>query len=414
MFIEKKLNCERYFFGEVCCDGDACLPLAFKAMQGSQQAFYQTAEVWVRRMRKCLGYANERSPWWPFIASWHDNIHRWLDDFHEGKYCFAPVQQYKVGADTVQSWSYLDRLIMHLIFKIIKPTFKHIVSPKCLHLSGPSIIKQATAQIKEAINSQRFQYAIRLDIRAYYASIQHPILLNQLRSQFDDPKIVTYLSDIVTVAIDKGGHVILPTKGIFRQSTLSPFFGALYLGPLDQAFANRKEIFFLRFMDDVIILVTNKRHYAKARKRLFGVLKTLQLQLSPHKTRMGKLKTGFHFLGVKFEVTRIPQSKIQVTTVRLHTRTCRRAHDKVQTLRQHAVNPAHIQRYLSRWATWWKSVIGVDKRDVVIEWINCVGQWEDAAAVAWFGTGLLLGSSTNTFNAVFNTISTIKRQKDVL
>jgi hypothetical protein len=96
-------------------------------------------------------------------------------------------------------------------------------------------------------------------------------------------------------------------------------------------------IFYLRFMDDIIILVKNKRQYIKARKRLFAVLKALRLKISPHKTRMGALKEGFHFLGVNFEVARTPQGEIQEAKLRCIARTCRRALDKVVALRSNAV-----------------------------------------------------------------------------
>jgi hypothetical protein len=54
----------------------------------------------------------------------------------------------------------------------------------------------------------------------------------------------------------------------------------------------------------LIILVKNERQYRRARKRLFEVLRELYLEVSPQKTRMGKLDV-FHFLGVKYECARI-------------------------------------------------------------------------------------------------------------
>jgi len=89
--------------------------------------------------------------------------------------------------------------------------------------------------------------------------------------------------------------------------------------------------------------VENKRQYAKARKRLFSILKELKLKISPHKTRMGALKGGFHFLGCNFEVSRNPQRQTQVGTVDIHDRSCRRALDNVQAMRQDAVSAVYGQ-----------------------------------------------------------------------
>jgi len=51
----------------------------------------------------------------------------------------------------------------------------------------------------------------------------------------------------------KDGQVFLPTQGIPLSSSLSPFFGAVYLTPLDDAFAQCDGIFYPRYMDDVVI-----------------------------------------------------------------------------------------------------------------------------------------------------------------
>ena len=302
------------------------------------------ANIWHQTIRRRLSAIDEKSNWWLFAPFWKSRINFWLKNFIAGKHQFTPMMQYKFTDGIVRVWSYLDRLIMHLLLEHIKPTFKHIISPLCLHLTGPSVIKQATAQIKAALNSGRYHYVMRADIKSYYASINHKILLNQICQNFNDPIALKYLHDIITIAVDYGGQVFLPTEGIPRQSPLSPFFGALYLSALDKAFTNKKGIFYLRYMDDCVILIENQRQYAKARKRLFSILKELRLKISPRKTRMGKLEKGFHFLGVNFEVTRILRSKIQVT-IGVHKRTERRAYDRLKALCSYAVNTAQKRRY---------------------------------------------------------------------
>jgi len=273
------------------------------------------ASVWYKAMRKRLDMIDECSSWWLFAPFWQLRIEHWLRKFIAGKHQFTPMMQYKFTDGVVRVWSYLDRLVMHLLLMHIKPTFKHIISPLCLHLAGPSAIKGATARIKAALSSGRYHYVIRADIKSYYASINHKILLEQIKQHFDDSIVLKYLHDIITIAIDYGGQVFLPTDGIPTQSSLSPFFGALYLSALDQAFTDRKGIFYLRYVDDCIILIESKRQYAKARKKLFSVLKELRLKISPHKTRMGALNKGFHFLGVNFEVTRILQSILRAGVI---------------------------------------------------------------------------------------------------
>ena len=120
-------------------------------------------------------------------------------------------------------------MILRLFLRILKPTFQHIISKYCHHLAGPNGVKKALRYIENALATDQFQYAIRLDIRSYYASISHRILIQQVYEHFDDPRVHQYLTQIITTAVDDGGNVFVPTQGIPRRSSLSPFFGALYL-----------------------------------------------------------------------------------------------------------------------------------------------------------------------------------------
>jgi len=116
---------------------------------------------------------------------------------------------------------------------------------------------------------------------------------------------------------DKDGQVFWPAQGIPHRSR-----HPLYLSALDKAFKNES-------------------FCSKAKKRLFTILKDLKLQVSPHKTRMGQLKQGFHFLGVEFVVARTPQNKTQAKPT-IHTRSCRRALDRVQAMRSDAAHPVKL------------------------------------------------------------------------
>jgi RNA-directed DNA polymerase len=351
---------------------------------------YQKASIWCFHMRRRKKTASMYSSWWSFIWHWDAHIKVWLKDFRTGNHQFSPMMQYKFSNEVMRVWSYLDCLMLHLILKIIRPTFKHVISPLCVHLKGPAAIKNITQDVKRALNAEYYHYCLRLDMRTYYASIDHRLLLEQLYKHYDDPILHHYFETIITIGVDYGGQMILPKRGIPIRSSLSPFFAALYLTDLDHAFENRQNIFYRRYMDDIIILVENKRQYIKVRKRLFKILKELKLKFSSHKSRMGALKEGFHFLGCNFEVSRNPHRQTQVVTVDIHDRSCRRALDKVQAMRQNTVCPANIQRYLLRWATWWQNVTQLEKYALIYRWVRFTEHVQHSSV--WLGRGLLINS----------------------
>lgn len=216
------------------------------------------AFAWFKRMRKQKKTAGDKSSWWHLAANWCARLLLWLKDFKHGSYQFSPLMQYQFKNEIVQVWSYLDRLMLHLILGIITPTFKRVISKLCCHLSGPSTIKYVTADIMAALKSGRFNYCLRLDIKRYYATINHKILLKQLHENYADPILLRYFTDIVTIGVDCGGQVVLPKTGIPIRSALSPFFGAMYLTPLDKAFARRPTVFYRRYMDGTPTQAWNK------------------------------------------------------------------------------------------------------------------------------------------------------------
>ena len=317
-----------------------------------------------------------KSPWWVFNHDFKHKLAYWLDAFAQGTHRFGSMKQYPF----MRVWSHLDRLLMHLMHRTLQPTFKHVIHKHCHHLQGPSIIKPLSIQVTHCLD--QYHYFYRLDIKSYYASIDHALLCDQIRAHYDDPHMVDDLCSIITVGVDMDGMVHRPKKGIPLGSTFSPFFGALYLRDLDHAM-DRPNVFYARYMDDVLILFKSKRSDQKARKAVARILKSLKLSRSARKTSHGSLhKKGFHFLGIDDRLTRIKRS-IQ-TQVKLNARTLRRAHDRALAP-PHADAPATTQRYLRRWATWWSFSHELNRVSHLKVWAQ---KYPD---LGWLAEGVLLG-----------------------
>jgi hypothetical protein len=221
-----------------------------KALRWKKLDLFKFALTWVDNLKIKKGAVSEYSPWWIFIYDWRLLIDGWLADFLTGNYRFMPMIVNRIpNDDPVTMWDYRDRLIIKFIHKIITPIFKHIVSPLCYHLSGASGVKKAVKKIKEVLEYKNFRYFIRADISSYYASINRKILTNQIKEYFYDLRLLKYLTEIINISIYDGGNIFTPDKGLPRRSSLSPFFGAVYLAPLDRAFEAVKGVFYIRFMD---------------------------------------------------------------------------------------------------------------------------------------------------------------------
>jgi hypothetical protein len=80
-----------------------------------------------------------------------------------------------------------------------------------------------------------------------------------------------------------------------------------------------------------------------------------------------------------FEAPRSPQAKLQASAT-IHPRSCARALDKVNALRNNAVHPAIMQRYLIRWAAWWSDTIRtVGVMSILSSWVTHTAERDSAA-----------------------------------
>ena len=164
-----------------------------------------------------------------FYRQWKDQGLTLLDDFSAGRYPVQPKIGYNAFGECQPRYTFQDSLFQKLLYRIIKPTFKHVISPACYHLKRPSVIKPITHQLHDALSSKQYRYVIRTDVKSYYASINITILQAMVTDHFDDPRLVKIFCDSIDSPINRGGWFERPQTGILVRSALSSFFVALYL-----------------------------------------------------------------------------------------------------------------------------------------------------------------------------------------
>ncbi len=326
----------------------------------------------LKKLRMRRKTAAENSPWWSFIHTAEQNLPNQITNFIAGHYKFEPMVTYHMPDETMLVWQYSDRLIIRLLLQIIKPVFKNIISDKCFHLKGPNGVKNAITWVEKGLSLDAYHYFLRIDIKFYYASIDRKILTEQITNSFNDPRVKNYLSDVINIPVLNDAAITLPSTGIARRNSLSPFYGALYLSSVDKYFEKIKGIFYVRYMDDFVILT---------------------------KTKMGILTRGFHFLGINFKISASAKAEqkpavtqIQLenpsVNVSLHPRSAFRALDKIIDMKEDsALNADKCQRYLSRWTRWWSQTSpSILRKDCLLLWVEKARVCKPG--LTWLGTGL--------------------------
>ena len=221
----------------------------------------------------------------------------------DGSYEPRCLKRYYFSDEMVDQLHISDRIFQHILLRILKPTFNHVMNKNCYHLNGPSGVKNATQKIREVLQKEQPKYFIRADIKSFYKSILHNKLIQDIKKYYDDAKLIGMLQNIIKNPIDTPYGYKNSDYGIALRGPLSQFFSGIYLKPLDDAF-NQADVTYLRFQDDVLILCKTKRQLNRCKRRMMNVLQERQLRLSKRKTRIGEIESGFHFLGIQYPPTR--------------------------------------------------------------------------------------------------------------
>lgn len=247
------------------------------------------------------------------------NISEWLtsgvQSIINGTYTPRFLKRIYFEDEMIDQLHLSDRILQNLLLKQLKPTFSHVMNPNCYHLHGPSGVKLATRRVKEALATKRPRYIIRADIKSYYKSIRHSVLLQDIKRYYSDVNVQNMLENIIKKPIETPRGYKNPDYGIALRGPLSQFFSALYLKPLDDALS-RMDVTYLRYQDDVIVLCDTKRQLERCKQRLMKILQERHLRLSSKKTRIGSIDKAFHFLGINYSG---PQSWDGTTETQVQT-----------------------------------------------------------------------------------------------
>ena len=223
----------------------------------------------------------------------------------DGNYEPRCLKRYYFTDEMVDQLHISDRVFQHILLRILKPTFKFVMNKNCYHLDGPTGVKNATQKIREVLQPVNPRYFIRTDIKSFYKSIPHYKLIQDVKKYYDDPKLISMITNIINNPIDTPYGYKNPDRGIALRGPLSQFFSGIYLKPLDDAIS-KMNVTYLRYQDDILILCNTKRQLNRCKRKMMQVMDERHLRLSKRKTKTGEIeKSGFHFLGIEYPPTQI-------------------------------------------------------------------------------------------------------------
>ena len=165
----------------------------------------------------------------------------------------------------------------------------------CVHLKGHGGVKGALRYI--ARRQPNYRYVARFDVARYYESMRHDLLLDLLEQMGASSQSRAVVKDYLRLPDRRQSG-----RGMSAGGSLSPLLAAVMLTPLDASMNRlfrRYGLFYVRYMDDFVIMAQKRHQLRRAIKCVHEVLGLLGLRLHGSKRLIGKLSKGFDFLGYR-------------------------------------------------------------------------------------------------------------------
>jgi RNA-directed DNA polymerase len=202
-----------------------------------------------------------------------------------------------------------DRVVQGALKLILEPIFEADFQPGSYGYRPKRTAHEAINRVAQGIVETKTKI-IDLDLRAYFDTVQHSLLLDKVAKRVRDDQVMRLLKMILKATGKKG----VPQGGV-----ISPVLSNLYLNEVDRMleramkatrFKQYTAVQYARFGDDLVILVdAHPRHewlLAAVTKRLREEIGKLRVEINEEKSRIVDLRKGesFGFLGFDFRLVR--------------------------------------------------------------------------------------------------------------
>ncbi len=240
------------------------------------------------------------------------NLHNSLK---ERTYTHGPYQHFIIcdpKRRDIHKASVRDRLLHHAIYRKLYPFFDSAFiadSYSCRDNKGThrALRRFDTFARKVGRNHTRTVWVLKCDIRKFFASVDHVVLLEILKERIQDEDVLKLLENLVG-SFETGDLVFSEnlklrtknrTRGLPLGNLTSQLLVNIYMNEFDQYVKHKlKTKYYIRYADDFVFMSHDKSEIeAVCEKSEAFLTYRLKLSLHPNKVFLTTLTSGVDFLG---------------------------------------------------------------------------------------------------------------------
>jgi len=202
-----------------------------------------------------------------------------------------------------------DRVVHHALVNMIEPIFERkFIFDTYANRKGKGTHK---ALDRCTYFMRRYRYVLPLDIRQFFPSIDHQVLLDMLFQVVADARVQNLCRQIVASGLgvlrDEYEMVYFPgddllsasrPRGLPIGNLTSQFWANVYLNPLDQFIKRQLKCrAYLRYVDDMLLFSNDKHGLHAWRQAVIDFVAGLRLTVHENSAQPRPCRVGVPFLG---------------------------------------------------------------------------------------------------------------------
>lgn len=229
----------------------------------------------------------------------------------------------------IMALRFRDRVVQWAIYSQLYPIFdKQFIydSYGCRNGKGTlPAVKRLQYWLRQVDRKEDNYYYLKVDVSKFFYSVNHKILIDILERTIADKDTMELLKTIIssensdvglpqgfisdTYPVEGAGDV----TGLPIGNLTSQMFANIYLNELDQYCKHRlKTHYYIRYMDDIIILDKDKKHLHRIKEKIERFLNTKLGLCLNEKTAIRPVGMGIEFVGYRVWSTHIKIRKKSV------------------------------------------------------------------------------------------------------
>ena len=293
------------------------------------------------------------------------------ESIRQGKYKPDPVRRKEIpkpdgGVRKLGIPRVKDRIVQQAVAQMLMPIYEPLFADGSYGYRPGRSAQDAIYKIR-GYSDDGYEWAVLLDLSKYFDTLNHEKLLNLLRREIDDERVIQLIKRFLKSGVMENGVVTATEEGSPQGGPLSPLLANVYLNEFDHEY-ERRGVPVIRYADDIVLLCKSQRAAERLLESSIRYLEgKLRLKVNREKSHIAKLNAtkNFKFLGFAFGKGK------EGLFIRVHKKSLQKAKDKLRemTKRNRGRNVRQVMAEVKRYMLGWLNYYAIaSMKNTMTEW----------------------------------------------